>query len=566
MLSPTLPAAIENELSRSSEKENSSAPSSAEKPRKHINEPNNKTSPTVLKLNKTLSDPEETRHHSDLSKLKELAKVEEKTHHPDQPPKKPKLVVRLKYGRKHRKEVERYLRLPSNKPRAPPVKPRREEDVKPEKPRSSEVRRVDSALEEERNAKRNLVKETPSDHVEKKATPVVRRDKEEVLKSSSEKRKRHDDEKHEQQPVKRQKGPPTLDLDKQPSTPVQPAGPSPTVASNRSSTQKTHLSATPRKDLKAVHMVRSTSTDSNTRTPQASGGTPMNLKVTSAPNGRSSEVELWLSLSRKYNDLGRKLKYQWQEIGKKKETTEQERKHAAVLAVESLLWVAFTPFHRPILTSPSSYVLAYHCADTSARLNHRPCSLDQSWLTLIPLWKTYLRASAAYPPLEGLIYHLGVVIRSAIATILTERINLARASDEKSKDGNAPPPSRTGSHDAPTPTPSASGAQPSYPSHALVGENWTELNRCVRDASMKLSVDMLIRLFPNTWAIKVPEASKPPLGMLDRDADALITGKFWLPISTDTSPGQGVRAGLRLLEEWMDNEKVHDMELIMKKA
>lgn len=179
----------------------------------------------------------------------------------------------------------------------------------------------------------------------------------------------------------------------------------------------------------------------------------------------------------------------------------------------------------------------------------------------------YLRSFSHFPHLEGLCYHLGVVIRSNIAKIIGERMtNVAKresSSTDKDKDSR-------GSTDAPTPTPSASGngyPWTGLPKMETMGQNFTELHRWSVQASIKLTVQDLMTHFPKSWAAQSMQKDRFFGQRLETDPETLFTGKWWLPIGMESSGIQCVRAGLKLLEEWIEKQGgVGDYELTILTA
>lgn len=447
MLSPTLPTAIEEELEKLRAEDKlsySSATSSAEKPgRKALSD-------VDLAAKKVAVSPKQS--EAAASRLGDLGDRKRKLDEASarlgdahdlarpeygsdlvRPAKRQRFIVKLKYGRRHRKRVEQILKLPSRTARA-------------------------SHHHHQRNASENGVTPRPNGAVSpgaEDASKKVRAD-----------------------------------------------------AAN-------HLSATPRKDLKAIQMQRSESTESATKTPHRPGGTPQPPRPSSSNSSKSAEADQWGAISKKYNDLGRTLKHKLRPANSLSDLGSGERKRNVALNLQCLL----------------SYVLAFHCADVAARLSKHPPSLTQTWLSLIALWKEMGRACAPYPHLDGLRHYLGIVIRNAIASNAAERISVASG-------------------------PLSSSAPAAPPTLEVMRENALEMALCAHAAAVKLGTSALAASFPATWKDAGPDVDRPPPGALDRDVEALLRGRYWLPFAADTTPVQGVRFGLRLLGEWMGREGV----------
>jgi len=241
------------------------------------------------------------------------------------------LVVKLKYGRKHKKEVERYLRLPPSSVSAAAEKKERHLKGKPKQPESSAGR----SKEAPKDSPQTVDTATPNTTTENKISVI------------GEKRSRPDDDSQSATVAsKRQKRPPPgADTNKKPSTPAQQAIPSPAL-SNRSSAQKGQGQyITPRKDLRAINMIRTSSVEGNDSTPGRSGSTPSGPKIpdskpgpTSASvNGRQAESQAWALCSRKLNMLGRSLKHEAQKIAEKEKALKEDQMRAAVISIECVL-------------------------------------------------------------------------------------------------------------------------------------------------------------------------------------------------------------------------------------
>ena len=241
------------------------------------------------------------------------------------------LVVKLKYGRKHKKEVERYLRLPPSSVSAAAEKKERHPKGKPKQSESSTGRS----------------KEAPKESPQTVDIAIPNTTTESKISVIGEKRSRPDDDSQSATVAsKRQKHPPPgVDINKKPSTPAQQAIPSPAL-SNRSSAQKGQGQyITPRKDLRAINMIRTNSVEGNDSTPGRSGSTPSGPKIpdskpgpTSASvNGRQVESQAWALCSRKLNMLGRSLKHEAQKIAEKEKALKEDQMRAAVISIECVL-------------------------------------------------------------------------------------------------------------------------------------------------------------------------------------------------------------------------------------
>lgn len=130
-------------------------------------------------------------------------------------------------------------------------------------------------------------------------------------------------------------------------TPTQQLTSSPAL-SNKSATQKAAAQyTTPKRDHKAVSMLRTASTDSLETTPGRSGTTPTSSKVevkaapTSAPLNvkKQAEISLLAQNSMKLNQMGRKLKHEATKVLTEKgnKATIEDEKRVAVTNLECIL-------------------------------------------------------------------------------------------------------------------------------------------------------------------------------------------------------------------------------------
>ncbi|KAB2579603.1 uncharacterized protein LTHEOB_7118 [Lasiodiplodia theobromae] len=525
LLSPTLPDVIEAELEKLAErhKRNSSSTS--------ISSEHKSGTPLLgpeIKANQS-STPSKTTSRA-AEKRPPNSKADEPDHKlptkharvPSQtsasmakpPQDKPrKLIVKLKYGRKRRQDVERCLKLPpGRKARQKEPELPHEDSQEPER-----IRKVDSSS-------RN--KELPSKDGSRKSGLLSAMDgKDNKARHVAEKRPRAaEDSSVDAPPPKRPRAPSNLDLDKKPRTPVPPSTQSPSLP-NKPSQKSQYL--TPRKEAKSIGMIRTVSNDSNgvTSTPAQTADTPSDAKgPTSSINGRPGEAQIWTTHSRKLNELGRRLKHESQSLcDPRNQPSLKDRKRGAVMSVECIL----------------SYMAAYYASDYKSHLSHHPTDLNASWRTLFPLFRFFKNNCQEFPHLEGLRLQLGAIICARITTLVAQR---------------PPQPGDSGDKNAFT-TEKALSTMSEYI------QNMTTL---VAESRSKLPFEDLISNYPKTWngrARGVDVESDPrsweklELGSLE--------GNYNLPLGPDTSPIQAVRMGIIFLNEWMNRENV-DYKLQIK--
>ncbi|OMP85723.1 hypothetical protein BK809_0004394, partial [Diplodia seriata] len=523
LLSPTLPDIIEAELEKLAErhKRNSSntSISSEHKSGTPLLGPEIKAhqSSTPSKATSRLAEKKPPNSKADESESKPRSLEAGPKHsrvpsHTSAGPAKPsqdkprKLIVKLKYGRKRRQDVERCLKLP------PGRKARQKEPELPneESQGSERVRKLDGSSKS---------KELPSKEGSRKpALPSAMDGKDNKTRHVAEKRPRAaDDSSVDAPPSKRPRAPSNLDLDKKPRTPVPPSTQSPSLP-NKPGQKAQYL--TPRKETKSIGMMRTISNDSNgvTSTP-GQADTPSDAKgPTSGVNGRPSESQILTTHSRKFNELGRRLKHESQGLcDPRNHPSLRERKRGAVMSIECIL----------------SYMTAYYSSDYKAHLSHHPTDLNASWRTLFPLFRFFKNNCQEFPHLEGLRLQLGAIICGRITTIV--------AAQRPSQPGDG------GDKNAFT-------AEKALSTMSEYMQNMVAL---VAESRSKLPFEDLIAHYPKTWdgRARGEDVEGDPRSWEKLEVGSL-EGNYHLPLGPDTSPIQAVRMGIVFLNEWMVKEHV----------
>lgn len=187
----------------------------------------------------------------------------------------------------------------------------------------------------------------------------------------------------------------------------------------------------------------------------------------------------------------------------------------------------------------SSYMAAYYAQDYSLNLRGRPGEVEQTWKTLLPLCLSYARSTKDFQHLDGLRSYLSCVIASAICTHVSQRASNNRA------------------HDSPQDMTSAELAK----QHATVTENFAlladhtlKMNRHYQDARMALPLDDLQSVYKKTYAARetnIKLAREP-----EKISGTRMAGPYFLPLSSDTTPIQAVRFGLKFLAEYCEKERL----------
>ncbi|KAF1945290.1 hypothetical protein EJ02DRAFT_369613 [Clathrospora elynae] len=435
------------------------------------------------------------------------------------------LVVKLKFSKTKADTVKQILRLPAK--RAMGEKKETPKHTSTDAPKLADAPIIKKKPIPKVAARRGgTTTPAPASTTNTRTKPAAASNK------VGEKRPRTDDDASLALSSKRPRASSTLD---RPMTPAQQIS-SPAL-SNKSSTQKSQTQyATPKKDLKAVSMLRTNSSESYDATPGRSGATPAGVKAehkagpTSAPlnSKKQADISLLGQTSAKLNQMGRALKHEATKIlitaGNK--ITKQDEKRAAVTNLECIL----------------AYMVAYYAQDVSLNLRGRPGEVEQTWKTLLPLCLSYARCTKDLPHLDGLRSYLGSVIASAICTHVSQR---------------GPPVVPTKPHDSPQDFSLADLAKQHNAmteNFALLADHTIKMNRHYQDARMALPMDEVQTRYPKTYAAR--ETNMVLAREPEKISGARMSGPYFLPLSTDTTPIQAVRFGLQFLAEYCEKERL----------
>lgn len=317
-------------------------------------------------------------------------------------------------------------------------------------------------------------------------------------------RKKAGDSASSQHPSTKKQVPNALDLKKAPSTPVPPAVPSPAVSSVQKVTPAT------RRDL--LQPKREASTDSPTETPPALSNTPTEQKRSSQQNGTISRppssnpqsakpatAQAWETERLRLEKLGRDLKHGASDLLNNKPNS-TARRLAAAKSLESLV----------------CYLLAFTCCDRAALVANQNVQM-RPWRSLPPFCAFVSRATQDFGTVSGLASGLTVVVYSHIFDIASQ-----------------------------------------YPSEAPSRDSFIELSGALRKAATHaeehLDVDAVTRAFPKSWAGRSKTPLVAPSPSEFGEPKKLLQGGYRLPFGVQTDPLQAARAGLSLVKEWIAKE------------
>ncbi|KAF2660132.1 hypothetical protein K491DRAFT_701740 [Lophiostoma macrostomum CBS 122681] len=439
----------------------------------------------------------------------------------------PRLIVKLKYGKKQAATVTQLLRLPPTRKNhtASEKKDRQDHTVK-------ETAKVPMKAAEPVPAKN---KDTPKINARRTDSSTASAKTNGVTLKAAEKRPRNDDDASLTVPSKRPKP-----LQVGPSTPSQQAITSPAM-SNKSSTQKSQAPyVTPRKDIKAISMLRSNSMESYDSTPGRSGHTPAASKLldpkalpssTPSSNRKQNEISALFQRSQKLNQLGRTLKHDAQKIVQEKgdKLTSGDQQRVAMLGLECI----------------TSYMAAYHAQDQAYSLRGRLGDWEGTWKTLMPLCASYAQRTKDFPHLDGLRLCLSAVISATICNHIAQRAQRSKAHD--SPQGQ------------PQPEPSKTTGQTSD-NFALLADQYMQLVRFTQETRAVLPLDNIRKFFPETYAGR--ELDSGMAKGAEKFVGGNLSGPYFLPVQSDTTPLQAVRFGLKFLGEYSDKEELnHDLRV-----
>ncbi|KAK4505352.1 hypothetical protein PRZ48_003315 [Zasmidium cellare] len=447
-----------------------------------------------------------------------------------QDPENPSLLVKIKFKKARRGDLQRILKMPPSHKKhmsqAPESKPA--EDAKPVA-KTAERR---NGERKETGPVKGVAQKIGPVKKEKKAQPVEKAKEEQKPEKQPEKREREEKPKEKQEkppekqpekqaekrslpddertssPTKRRK-PDVPETRKEPSTPAQREIDSPLAP-------KSGLQATPSatKELISHAMRREQSQDSSSthNTPPAQSSTPSIIgsqpngvakAPSSQPSNKTPKQQAWETEQKRLETLGRELKHAASAYltASQSDTTGSSNDHklAAVKSIESFL----------------CYLLAFSCLDeANAAADPKQPPSYTTWRSLHGFYGFVKRNTEQFPALCGLSCSLGVVYTARILEIASQFPN----------DG---------------------------PSRASILEAHATLQKAANEAERKLDIDALQEAFPKSWNQRSKKL--PPTEKLE---STKLGGGYKLPIGLATSPVRAARAGHAMLQEWLEKERI----------
>jgi hypothetical protein len=437
---------------------------------------------------------------------------------------KPKLIVKLRYGRVNRKRIEALLRFSGKRrPVAEYPPPRQKMGLE------------SSSRNKEGNEPPHLPK--PMEKPRLSPTP-----------SRGEKRANNLADADAQAPAsKRPKAIPNTASTERSRTPISSALKSSSSHQQQATSKMQFL--TPRKELKGVAMRRLGSGDSDGKSPtgMVSTSTPGRIEKVTKPSpptsvdhqpnkSRDIERRAWRDEFQKYVNLGRELKHAAERHGGLKATdepaVEPDDKLGAAIAIEAIL----------------CFILAFITDDKCKALG-RQVGDSTAWRSILAYWHAVRNITTPYPHLHGLCVLLGAVSHDAIHGLDLERLAVSAIPGEHSP---APTPGSDGN--TVTSDESKKYKKEFIELKARLPESYREAHRLWLEGTRELSDEVLASQYPVTW-------SRRSKNFTERGKEKLklgeYSGEFFLPLGRTTTPLEAVRFGWSFLCEWCEKEEVN---------
>ncbi|KAF2742964.1 hypothetical protein M011DRAFT_490214 [Sporormia fimetaria CBS 119925] len=445
----------------------------------------------------------------------------------------PKLVVKLKYGRRNSNTITRLLKLPQ------PKKGRPVPDKTNHKPNSSGV---SESVEDPAKTKHTSKKHPHTEVAKVKSVAKPQRTSSpEVVKrkrtASPESVKRKRTVSPEAVKRKRTASPDAAKRQRTASPAivhVKSKPPKPTPTSSQEAPPRPKKSSTPvPKPSK-----NTTNSDLHTTPLKANAGsviTPNTERVDTPqsdkkgpqrPSVKREVLEAQSKLNRRLIRLGRFLKHEVQNdwFRMARPPPKKDEMRVAVKCLECIL----------------CYVAAFSLQDYHSSVRGQPMAVDTTWKTLLPLCFSWGPRTKGFWPLEGLRLHLSAVICSTICQQLAMRGTAPDLTTSSTEDDAL----KKMTHDFQT-----------------ISEMYVKLVHLQHDAKTSLRFDDLQASFPDTWAKRAPSSAKKPPAYPPKDMGLSLPLKlgeaFHLPPNTlETNPLQTLKFGFLLIQEYERKEKL----------
>ena len=376
------------------------------------------------------------------------------------------------------------------------------------------------------------------------------------------KRLRKDDESSGSAPQrKRQKQPSELDLTKKPSTPVPPAFKSP-VISHHGSAKKLRPS-TPSSDSRpASSSRRLDAAEGDVKTPQGSARdvTPLAPgsieKVTRAERSTSNTSSLTSS-----NSTSSETDKLWRAEQAKHYNLGRSLKHETDALFKSFETTNDPQTEKKAMATAVEtvlcFMLAYTINDEQGRSTRRLPDV-KAWETIFGWMHNVKRRTFGQTLLHGLCLQLEAVVRTIIRSSDLERLDSLPLPTNIPAEVKLPTPDTNGDSTVrDLPSKSAPQQQDKYEEYLKFKAKVVENHRLAQQLWITGSFELSIEDLQSAFPHSWGKKARAPLAhSREKLTPTTLDGDFYLPMSGATTGIEAVRAGWSLLGEWCQKEKV----------
>ena len=477
-------------------------------------------------------------------------------------------LVKIKIPRARRKDFARLIQMKPHPTKTDPSKVyRQEQKATPERDID---RKQPSRAEKDRASDRPERQEAMGNH----KTATVRRNeihiKAEVMSrqtslnsvKAGDKRPRKDDEPSTSAPQsKRQKPPNGLDLAKKPSTPNPPPFKSP-VLSHHSSATKLRPS-TPSNDSRPPSSSRRIdAAEGEVKTPQGSARdvTPLAPSSVEKVNRAERSASNTSSLTSTHSSTSETDKL-WRTEQNKFYNLGRTLKHEA-----DALFRTFETSRDPAtekkcmataVETVLCFMLAYTINDEQGRSTRRLADV-KAWETILAWLYVVKRRTSSQILLNGLCDQLEAVVRTIIRSSDLERLDSLPLPSNIPAEVKLPTPDTNGDSTArEAPSKSAQQQQDKYEEYLKFKAKAIDNHRLTQQLWISGTLKLPIEDLQTEFPQSWAKKARAPLAFAkEKLSVTALNGDFYLPMSGVTTGIEAVRAGWSLLGEWCRKEKV----------
>ncbi|RJE19277.1 hypothetical protein PHISCL_08381 [Aspergillus sclerotialis] len=417
------------------------------------------------------------------------------------PPSKPRLILKLKYGRSNRKRVEALLKFSGKRRVTQPSSAQDRDNHEP----------LHIKREEQGMPRLSMSDERKINHVENyRATSQPKERPKELRASTSEKQAQTPASVPEISTAVQ----PQYDKAKQIPTTVLP---------------KDHRGRTPRQtELTDEKTPVSPALKSSSRDTGA-------ISKSSPPSDQKPrhdwERRAWKDEFHRFGNLGRELKHAADRHMAKEGDSAVDQKLAVATAIEAIF----------------CFILAF-VADDQSKALARQVGESSNWLSILAYWRVVKKNSTPYPALYSLCHILGAVSYDAIHALDLERLAISPIPGEHNAG-----PAASSDRDIIVPDEGNRAMKEFLELKNRLPESFKESRRLWLEGTRRLSEDVLASEYPVTWSKRsrnYSERGRQQVKVGD------YSGDFFLPLERTSLPLEIVRFGWSMLTEWCTKEGV----------